>query len=77
MMAVMVMVTRVPRVICVVALVAVVVVVLVVVFDPYEYHMDLCNELYSAGRLCGAKKNLTLNIVRKLFNQFCSYLLSL
>ena len=36
----------------------------------YEYQMDPCNESYSS---CLAK-TLTLDMTRKLFNQFCSYL---
>ena len=37
------------------------------VLDPFESHMDLCNELF--GRPAVAK-SLRLNIARKLFNQF-------
>ena len=37
------------------------------IFDPYECHMDLCNELCSSGQLACVRK--TLDITHELFNQ--------
>ena len=52
--------------------------VIPVIIDPYEYHMDLCNESCSFGRsaiwLPYGAKTLMLNITSKLFNQIFSYL---
>ena len=49
-----------------------------IIFDPFEYLMDLCNELcllgWPVGRLASwpsfVAKRSALDITRKLFNQF-------
>ena len=48
-----------------------------VLLDPYEYHIDLCNESCSSGRpvgrpSCVAKVSI-LDITCKLFNHFCRH----
>ena len=48
-------------------------------FDPYEYHMNLCSESCSYGQLAGhpavrpscVAKTLMLDITHKLLNQIC------
>ena len=43
--------------------------------DPYEYHIDICNESCSSGRPAVLRaKTLVFDITRKLFYQIFSYL---
>ena len=41
------------------------------VFDPFEYHTDLCNQFYSSSCLSFKARMLTLNITFKVFSQIC------
>ena len=49
----------------------------IVLFDPYEYHLDLCSEFCLSGWPSCVAKTLTLESTRKLFKQICSYKLCL